>query len=99
MKVVIDESLIFRVEETDNLKSLSLNIYRPRSDCRTVVNAVAGYGGEMSGDYAWLSREWLRIRGDRGWRAEFDKMISFAKSKGWVDEESDRVRAHINWAS
>jgi flavin reductase (DIM6/NTAB) family NADH-FMN oxidoreductase RutF len=29
----------------------------------------------------------------------FDAMISYAASKGWVDEEASHVRAHIEWAN
>jgi hypothetical protein len=43
------------------------------------VDAVKGLAGERA------TGEWL---------VEFEKMIEFARSKGWVDE-AGRVRAHV----
>jgi hypothetical protein len=31
-----------------------------------------------------------------GWSDDFRKMIEYAASKGWTDEEGTRVRAHVD---
>jgi hypothetical protein len=54
--------------------------------------------GAVDGDHVFLDPEGVkRLAGERAagdWGANFDKMIEFARSKGWVDELG-RVRAHI----
>ena len=33
-----------------------------------------------------------------GWEADFEAMVGYAKSKGWLDESGDAIQAHIEWA-
>jgi hypothetical protein len=33
-----------------------------------------------------------------GWDADFDAMVGYAKSKGWLDERGEAIQAHIEWA-
>ena len=33
-----------------------------------------------------------------GWDADFDAMVGYAKSKGWLDEAGEAIQAHIEWA-
>ena len=32
------------------------------------------------------------------WDRDFDNMVGYAKSKGWLDESGDAIQAHIEWA-
>lgn len=50
--------------------------------------------------HVWVDVDWLRTAGlaqigDAGYAAQFDAMIAYATSKGWLDESGTRVRAHI----
>ena len=45
-----------------------------------ITCAVTGFGAEA---------------GSPDWREGCDGMIAFATTKGWVDEDARRVRAHI----
>ena len=53
--------------------------------------------GAVEGDHVWLDASALRAAGDgtADWNAQFDAMLRYAASKGWTDQESARVRAHI----
>lgn len=53
--------------------------------------------GAVEGDHAWLDASALRAAGDgtADWNAQFDAMLRYAASKGWTDQGSARVRAHI----
>lgn len=53
--------------------------------------------GAVDGDHVWLDASALRAAGDgtADWNAQFDAMLRYAASKGWTDEQSGRVRAHI----
>lgn len=50
-------------------------------------------------DYIWFRIDALEsLAGTQtaDWHFHFDKMIAYAKSKGWVDEEMMAVRIHIS---
>jgi hypothetical protein len=67
-------------------------------DTATAADALSAAGaGGLDGDHAWLDIAWLRAAGpdDDAWRGQFDGMIAYATSKGWVDEPGRRVRAHV----
>ncbi|MCT2581603.1 hypothetical protein [Actinophytocola gossypii] len=80
------------VEDVRNLRQLHVEL--AGIDDRAAAEALAGAGlGELDGDHAWLRIAALRAAGEDAWRAEFDAMIEYARTKGWVDGE--RVRAHV----
>jgi len=56
--------------------------------------------GRIDGDHVWVDTAWLKAHGrpaDPDWLAGFEKMLTFAKGAGWLDE-SGAVRAHIEAA-
>jgi hypothetical protein len=62
--------------------------------------AALGEWGALDGDHVWLDIGALEgavrshpMRGE-GWLPRFVAMIDYAESKGWVDPEHRRVRAH-----
>lgn len=62
-----------------------------------LAGALGGIG-ETDGEHVYLDVPAVKgLAGDGAtaeWVADFDKMIEFARSKGWVDE-AGRVRAHV----
>jgi hypothetical protein len=68
------------------------------------VLAVAGVGGAVSGDtdHVWVSVESVRTlaagRVDPAWSDEFGQMLSFASTKGWLDQGGTSIQAHVEWA-
>lgn len=63
--------------------------------------AIARVGSRDGADHVRLSPSVLRFlsseAGSAEWDAKFDGMISYAASKGWLDEQG-RVRAHLTLA-
>jgi hypothetical protein len=55
--------------------------------------------GRYDGEHAWITKAWLiqQAPKDPNWRGEFDKMVAFAQSKGWVEGEA--IRAHVEVAA
>jgi hypothetical protein len=52
-------------------------------------------------DHVWLTREDIeRLAGERSrdpaWRDQLEKMLAYAASQGWVNDEG-AVRAHVEW--
>lgn len=67
-----------------------------------VAQIVAALGEDAKAgedEHIWIAISRLHelgaIHGGEGWRAGCDAMIQFATSKGWVDEASAFVRAHV----
>lgn len=60
---------------------------------------ASGDGGEGGGEHVWISIARLHAlgaaHGGPDWRQGCDGMLEYAASKGWVDAERQRVRAHI----
>ena len=69
-------------------------------DVPTTVAAFAGRAVASERDnHLWIDIAFLReLAGDAAdaeWQAQFDGMLAYANSKGWIDEPTNRVEAHI----
>ena len=64
-----------------------------------LVDAAAG---RLEGEHAYITVDAIRRmaagRVSKGWDKELDDMIQFAKSKGWYDDNSHTIRAHVEWS-
>ena len=68
-----------------------------------VAAAVAAFGvraGPSEQDnHLWIDIAFVReLAGDAAdaeWEAQFEGMLAYADSKGWIDEAANRVEAHI----
>lgn len=59
-----------------------------------------GAFGSIDGDHAWLGVKALRAAAHdagvpEGWDDQFDGMLAYAKTKGWLSSSGTAVRAHI----
>ena len=65
------------------------------TDSAFLTKALAATG-RYDGSHAWISQSWLIEQGTAqgaAWREGFDKMASYAQSKGWI--ENGAIRAHV----
>ena len=68
-----------------------------------VAAAVAAFNGRAAAsdrdNHLWIDIAFVRqLAGDAAdaeWVAQFDGMLAYANSKGWIDEAANRVEAHI----
>ena len=68
-----------------------------------VAAAVAAFGGRATAserdNHLWIDIAFVReLAGDAAnaeWEAQFDGMLAYANSKGWINEAANRVEAHI----
>ena len=98
--IVVAEAGAARVDDAENLKGFKLLARYAEGDLISVGAALAG-AGRIADGHAWIDEAWLRIAAgerDTAWNGDFDKMVAFAKSKGWYDEPTRSIRAHIDWA-
>jgi hypothetical protein len=63
-----------------------------------LVDAAAG---RLEGEHAYITVDAIRRMASGlvsdAWDEELDNMIEFAKSKGWYDDGSHTIRAHVEW--
>ena len=96
MKITIDSAQPV-VHEADDLKSLSVRVAAgaPTAAALGIV--------DDDGAHVWIPVERLRemaaativSESREAWQVEFDNMIRYASSKGWVGSDGTTVRAHI----
>lgn len=84
--------------EVDDLKRLSVVLDQPGTP--EAIDRALGDLGRLDGvAHAWLNITNLRRASGRAddpdWTEQFEAMIAFAGSHGWLDPEGDAVRAHL----
>ena len=57
--------------------------------------------GWLAGDDAFIRTEAVRAmaggRVGEGWADGFDRMLDYARGKGWLDDAGDAIQAHVEW--
>jgi len=63
-----------------------------------LVDAAAG---RLEGDDAWIAVDAVRrMAGGRvgpDWDEKLDGMLAHARTNGWLDENGNAIRAHVEW--
>ena len=63
--------------------------------------SLAGVGRALDDDHVWVQVDAVRSlaapRVEPGWEESFAGMLTYAASKGWLDEAGDAIQAHIEW--
>lgn len=84
-----------------NLKALSLELADEGglSADAASVSALLGPLGRMESEgHVWIQVAGLKALGpaDAAWRGDFDRMIAYAETKGWVRGTPPEVRVHLS---
>jgi hypothetical protein len=84
------------VQDAGNLRQLAAEFRGVDDAAAAEALRVAGLG-RVDGDAVWLDAEALRAAGDGspGWTADFFGMLAYAKTRGWANDDSSQVRAHV----
>lgn len=98
--IVFVDSASARVELREPEVLNRFHVEVPGGDAGVAVRALGADGrAAEAADHVWVRigalREWAQGRVDEGWGDGFEKMIAYAKSKGWVDDAGTHVQAHI----
>ncbi|MDO8251289.1 MAG: glucose 1-dehydrogenase [Rhodoferax sp.] len=98
MRVHLTNAGAITLDEPSDFNRLDV-LVDPQSPER-LEQAIARIGSPDGADHVRLSPSVLRFlssdAGSAEWDAKFDAMISYAASKGWLDEQG-RVRAHLTF--
>lgn len=101
MKIRITQAGTTTLEEPDDFKGFAVLAEGPASNAATMAKGLPS-GITMDGDsHAWIGVDWLTsalgIPANAERAANFDKMLGYARSKGWTRGEPEAIRAHIEW--
>jgi hypothetical protein len=94
---VINDTKV-RIGAEDDLTRFSVQVPKD-SSAETISSYLAQTGaGRLEGDEAAVSIEWLRRRTvspSQQWHGDFDRMLAYASSRGWMDSTGEAVIAHV----
>lgn len=96
MIIAVELSGNVALEDQDNFRAFKVVCAAPIGECEKSLGSV----GRLDGDHLWVSSAWLESNGrpDEIWRTGLRKMIDYAASAGWTDDQG-AVRAHIEIAT
>jgi hypothetical protein len=88
--------------EADDLRALKVLARGLDEDRARLADALAPVGlladsGDALLDVHALQRLAGPRAGDEQWLEQFDAMVAYARSKGWVSSDGQRLQAHCEW--
>ncbi|PRY17128.1 hypothetical protein [Kineococcus rhizosphaerae] len=105
MRIAVDPTAAQPAELLDRNEFTSFDVAVPAGSSVADLSAVLGPVGELDAEgedvaaaHVRVSIEWLRRTAhaegaDAGWDEQFERMLAYAESKGWVADGT--VRAHV----
>ncbi|MEU2348315.1 hypothetical protein [Modestobacter sp. NPDC049651] len=98
-----DEVPEVRVVDVDDLKRLHVAVGAVTDEEADQALRSAGLG-RLDDGAAWLDAAALRAAAEAGatapdWAAQWDGMVGFARSRGWVSEDGATLQAHVEPAA
>lgn len=93
---------VVSLEEPDDTKRFHVTVVGGDSMPLLFGALVDAAAGRLEGDDAWIAIDAVRrmAAGRVGpeWDRDFQAMLDYARTKGWIDETGAAIRAHIEWA-
>ncbi len=98
MVIVVDGDSV-RLDDPEDLKGFKVVV--PSGDETTVTQALKSVGRLVDRETAWIRAGAVRAlahgRVDDDWDEEFEAMLGYAASKGWLSDDGSEIRAHVEW--
>tara|TARA_B100000965_G_scaffold305516_1_gene264404 strand:+ start:1073 stop:1417 length:345 start_codon:yes stop_codon:yes gene_type:complete len=109
---VLNEAVIFEIDDFANVKLLNPNDFKEFciqcSDTRSAIEIceileLVQQGNKVIDEkHLWLCNELVRElapdANEENWEKGFTKMIDYATSNGWTENNGTLIRTHIEWA-
>lgn len=99
--VVVVAGDVVRLDEPANLEAFKVVVEKGTEF--QVMQALAQIGRMADRDTAWIRADAVRImaagRVAQDWTEQFQGVLAYAATKGWLSDDGSEVRAHIEWAS
>ena len=78
------------------------HVAAPGASASEVVAVLGDDARPLGDDHVWVSvdavRRWAAPTAGAGWDDGFAKMLDYAASKGWTDDDRTHIQAHIESA-
>jgi len=90
------------LEEPDDCKKFHVEATgASEGDLDAVVAAMGDWAAGGGDGHIWVRQDAVRRaaagRVGDGWQADFDGMVGYAASKGWLNPAGDAIQAHVVW--
>src|ERR1700712_2425075 len=99
VKVSKDERVT--LEDRDNFRAFKLVIEGAPENLAAARVALAGVVELIDEKISWVSeaalRNWGGVAADAAWQQSLSAMIEKARPHGWIDEQRQAIRAHVEW--
>ena len=92
---------VVRLEDADDTKQFHVMVIGGTDRALVFGALVDAAAGRLEGDDAFITIDAVRrmAAGHVGaaWDGEFVAMLEYARTKGWIDEGGNAIRAHVEW--
>lgn len=89
------------LRDPEDCTKFHVEVIGPRELAALGHALVDADAGRVDGDHAFIEIGALRrmVSGRVGdsWADDFEKMLGYARSKGWLDETGSSIQAHVEW--
>jgi hypothetical protein len=92
-----DGAVDARLVDTDNFADFAVEV-DAAVDIEAACTALGGRIRFTNDQQCWVSEPWLRRLGDYDAaerRRPYEHMLAYARDRGWVDPEGERIAAHV----
>ena len=101
MFVKLDSGGNVTLEDAGNFRAFKLVVEGSPAKLDTTRSALAGVAELVDEKEAWIFQTALRrrpeIAQDANWQKSFDTMIEKARPHGWIDDQRQAIKAHVEW--
>ena len=98
--------MFIKISKTENSATIhesevlsSFEIRSPENNPEKIVEIIGNNSSVAHFDHIWVSISWvlsqIQHKHDTKWEKEFENMITYANSKGWLSEDQTHLLAHI----
>jgi hypothetical protein len=99
LKLTDAGELVF--EDRHNFRAFKLVLAGGQSRLDEIRKSLAGTAELPDAATAWISqdalRRWPDLEHDAEWQRNFSAMIEKARPHGWIDDQRNAIKAHIEW--
>ena len=95
-----NQTAVVALGDEDDLKRFSVRV--PAGCPAELIDSslLSAGAGRLDGDEAAINVDWLRQNTEarsQQWQTDFERMLAYAASKGWMDPAGTVVVAHIDF--
>mgnify|MGYP001190871711 FL=1 len=85
------------IQESEVLTSFEIR--SQETDPKRIASIINNQSSVADDNHVWVSIAWVlqqvEHKHDADWKQQFENMIRYADSKGWLNEKQTHLQAHI----